>query len=218
MSDIKRKKFPPLKEVVTPIGVARYPWLSKPDTKFDADGVFKVDLLIEDVAKIAGLQKQIEEAIDQSVAQAKEENPKVARQIKRGDAPIIEDTDEDGNPTGKLILRCKTKAVRKRDGESTPKVVPIFDAAGKRTKAEVWGGSKLRLRIAIKPYFVAGTKIAGVSLDLREVQVIELVQGGSAQPKGFDAVEGGWTEDQDEQQGSFEEASAGEDAGDDGDF
>ena len=27
---------------VSPAGIAVYPWLNKPDTKFDADGVFSV--------------------------------------------------------------------------------------------------------------------------------------------------------------------------------
>ena len=33
-------------KLVTPKGVAKYPWLTKADTKFNPDGVYKTDLLI----------------------------------------------------------------------------------------------------------------------------------------------------------------------------
>ena len=33
-------------EFTTPKGIAQYPWLSKPDTKFNEEGVYKVDLII----------------------------------------------------------------------------------------------------------------------------------------------------------------------------
>lgn len=35
------------KSVITPRGVAMYPWLTKPDTKFNADGIYKMSLSIE---------------------------------------------------------------------------------------------------------------------------------------------------------------------------
>jgi len=35
-----------LNKFVTPKGVAQYPWLTKPDTKFSEEGVFKVSLAI----------------------------------------------------------------------------------------------------------------------------------------------------------------------------
>ncbi len=35
------------KAVITPRGVAMYPWLTKPDTKFDAEGIYKMSLAVE---------------------------------------------------------------------------------------------------------------------------------------------------------------------------
>ena len=32
--------------ITTPTGVALYPWLSKPDTKYNKDGEYKVDLVL----------------------------------------------------------------------------------------------------------------------------------------------------------------------------
>ena len=49
-------------KIVSPEGVSQYAWLTKPDTKFDKDGRYKVNLVVP-TDKASSLIKQIDEEI-----------------------------------------------------------------------------------------------------------------------------------------------------------
>jgi hypothetical protein len=51
----------------TPKGIAQYPWLSKPDTKFSEEGDYKVNLILSKEEAIPIL-KQINEVFAENVA------------------------------------------------------------------------------------------------------------------------------------------------------
>lgn len=183
---------PKLEKFVTPVGVAVYPHLVRPDTKFDSDGVYTAQVAIEadDAAKLI---EQLENARDTFAAEFKKENK--AKFAKATIAAVYEDEiDDEGELTGRVLIRAKQKAIiRGRDGEEYVKTVKLFDAQNNRiTPSSVWGGSRLILAGVLIPYYMASTKEVGVSLRLGAAQILELVEGdgGNAESFGFGEQEG----------------------------
>jgi len=164
----------------TPQGVAQYPWLSKPDTKFSEEGDYKVNLILSKQDAIPIL-KQINEVYAENYE--KELKKAKGAQIKKAPPPYLEELNEAGEPTGNIILKFKSKAAYKP---------AIFDAKGiPMIDSNIWGGSEIKINGSAAPYFTPLIG-AGVSLRLRAVQVIQYVEGGSgtADRFGFEAVAG----------------------------
>tara|TARA_R100000935_G_scaffold13582_2_gene27213 strand:- start:1170 stop:1835 length:666 start_codon:yes stop_codon:yes gene_type:complete len=167
----------------TPKGIAQYPWLSKPDTKFNEEGEYKVNLVLtkEDATPVI---EQINAAFAENLKVQMKENGK---DIKTANPPYMNELDDDGKPTGNVIIKFKSKALYPP---------AIFDAKGDVMKeSNIWGGSEIRVNGSIAPYYVKLIG-AGVSLRLRAVQVIQYVEGGtgSADRFGFEEVDGGFVQ------------------------
>jgi len=151
----------------TPVGVAKYPHLNKPDTAFDSEGKYKAELLVsQDEAK--PLIKLIEDA---AVAEHGSANYRVPYQ-----------TDEE---TGEVAFKLQSKYQPK-----------FYDTAGQLVpegkEPRIGGGSRLRLKGYLNVYKVSGQ--AGVSIQLTSCQIVEAMQGMNG--AGFDALEeGGFTID-----------------------
>jgi hypothetical protein len=183
---------------VTETGTAIYPYLIEPDTKFNADGEYKVklklapDSVIKDAKgkSLGDVQSFIDAMAEKSLEKAKQENK---GKIKEADVPY--EIDED---TGEVLVNFKLKAVGKtREGKEFTQAPALFDAKGKPAEPEaIWGGSLLKVSFEVVPFY---TKLigAGVSLRLKAVQIIELRKGGgaSAENYGFGAEEGYEEED-----------------------
>ena len=168
----------------TPKGIAKYPWLSKPDTKFNEEGEYKVNLILskEDAAPII---EQINAAFAENVKAEVKKNK--GKDIKTANPPYMDEVDDDDKPTGNIIIKFKSKA-------AYPPA--IFDAKGNVMKeSNIWGGSEIRVNGSIAPYYVKLIG-AGVAIRLRAVQVIQYVEG-SANPErfGFEEVDGGFIQE-----------------------
>ena len=168
----------------TPKGIAQYPWLSKPDTKFNEEGEYKVNLVLtkEDATPVI---EQINAAFAENLKVQMKENGK---DIKTANPPYMNELDDDGKPTGNVIIKFKSKALYPP---------AIFDAKGDVMKdSNIWGGSEIRVNGSIAPYYVKLIG-AGVALRLRAVQVIQYVEGGtgSADRFGFEEVDGGFVQE-----------------------
>jgi hypothetical protein len=171
----------------TPAGVAQYPYLNKPDTKFNPEGEYKVNLELnaDDAAEICTF---LDEQLAAAVAKAKKENP--GKKIKEGTAGY--DVNED---TGKVTLKFKLKAkVNTKSGDSFDQKVVLFDAKGKpiTSAPNIGGGSKVKVSYEVVPYYTAIAG-AGVSLRVKAVQILELVEysgGASADAYGFGEEDG----------------------------
>ncbi len=180
--------------IVTPSGVAIYPHLINPDTKFNPVGEYKVSLsLSEDEAT------PIIEKINSSLEQAKEMIPE-GKKAKEAELPYFIETDEDGNKTNRYVFKFKMKAkITTKDGRTIEMSPKIFDSQGKIIKGldSIWGGSTLRVSADLVPFYVAAVG-AGVTLRLKAVQVIELVKGGGSDGSsfGFDKTDGYVAEEQ----------------------
>lgn len=172
---------------VTPKGTAQYPYLTKPDTKFNPDGEYKISLELDDPAQISTLTSFLDEQHELSVAKAKEENK--GKKIKEGDVPYSLNEE-----TGKVTVRFKLKAkVSPKNGDPFEQKVALFDAKGAPlgSKVSIGGGSKVKVAYELIPYYTAIAG-AGVSLRLRAVQVIDLVEysSGGAGAFGFGEEDG----------------------------
>jgi hypothetical protein len=204
--------------LTSPKGIAKYPWLNKPDTKFDPSGVFRVSLLFdpEEVQPFLDrLDEMADEAFEETKADLLEKGNKLgAKQLTRNDPYEMEIDRETAEETGKVEVKFKMKhLIKTKDGEIelTPS---LFDAQGKsvdRNEVNVFGGSILRVNFTPRKYYVAGQKMAGVSLQLNAVQIIELAErGGNADYYGFGVEEDGFSADDADSGGDFS-ADTGDD-------
>ena len=174
--------------MVTPPGVAVYPHLTTPDTKFDANGVYKVSLSLTE-EEAAPLIEKVEEVQEEATGMI----PPGKRQ-KFSEPPYYDEMDDQGQPTGRVIFKFKMKAkVNTKDGRTLEMSPKLFDSEGTlMTDVEsIWGGSVLRISADMSPFYVAAVG-AGVSLRLKAVQIIDLKTGGGAgaESYGFEATKG----------------------------
>lgn len=153
---------------VSPKGIAGYPKLTRPDTKFKAEGEYSTSLTIS--KKIAApLIATIEEAYVEEFGQ---------KAVAKANYPFKE--DEEGN----VVFKFKSK--------NKPK---LYDAAGKPIKStdelNIGSGSVLKVAGAISCRAVSGKNYA--TLYMNQVQIIDLVEF-SGSP--FEAEEGGFVADE----------------------
>jgi hypothetical protein len=178
-------------KIVSPEGVSKYAWLTKPDTKFDKDGHFKVNLIVS-AEEAQPLIQQIDAEMKKSAEIAKEKNKKA---VKMANPPYETETDDTGAETGNIEFKFKRKAqIIASDGIVITFKVAIFDSSGTpMTDTNVWSGSKMKVSAELVHWYTAMAG-AGVSLRLRAVQITELVEGGSdnASGYGFDKVDNGY--------------------------
>lgn len=212
----EKKKSP---TYTTPKGVAVYPHLVNADFRFDKErGSFHVKLKLAADAeiKVDGAMRDMGEYLEElrqgAIKQAKIDNPKVAKSkkgIKEADLPIQEDIDEDTDEaTGYVLYNFKMPhKIKKKDSDEILTLEPrLFDATGVAMKpSTIFGGTTMKVAFQVWPFYTALVG-AGISLKLRACQILELVEGGSAESYGFD------TDDTDTETG---DADAGDDKGSD---
>lgn len=163
--------------------------LDKPSTKFDKDGVYSTNILLseEEGTKLA----------DEIKAVRTEQFKKFGKGTKVTEltqcvpfTTVDEETGEEmPDEEGRYVLKTKAGAYIK-DGKPTFKP-QLFDAKGNKvTINNIGAGTVAKLAVELSGYSVAGK--TGVSVKLKAVQIIDLVEfgGGSAESYGFGEEEG----------------------------
>lgn len=195
-------KKPQPQKITSPRGVASYPWLNKADTKYNAAGVFSVNLLVPQ-ADAQGLCDQLDALAEASFKEAVEAaKPQDKKKITKAE-PYALDFDKEGEETGLIKFHFKMiNNVTPKKGDPFVQTPKLFDAAGKLldSKVVVYGGSLIKVSFQPIPYFMASAKAAGVSLRMMAVQVIKLISGGGSS----DAGEYGFEEEEGYTQETFE--------------
>jgi len=197
------KKYEKKPQHRSPVGVFKFPNLTKPSTKFNPEGVFDVTIRLDKKTAAALEAKHaadFREAIEQGQKDFDALPLKSRAKIKFSPAERIGTVVYDEateKPTGEVEFKFKRKAsgVSKKDGKAWTAKVPVFDAKGTPiVGVDVWGGSEGRVSYELSPYFVPSTGAAGLSLRLIAAQVTKLVTKGaaSADSYGLDEVEGGY--------------------------
>ena len=168
---------------ISELGEAIYPHLNKPDVKFNENGEYKVNLKIpEDKAK--GMIAIYEKAIQNSISEA--ETKLNGKNVKLAPKPY---SIENGN----VIFKYKMKAtgINRKTKEAFSQRPALFDA--QKTpfphSQSIWGGTKGKVAFIAKGYYVPALG-AGVTLQLKAVQIIDLVEGGSKQGDLFEKEDG----------------------------
>jgi hypothetical protein len=204
------KKKTPIK-LRTPSGRLGWPKLTEPDfgskdyPKPDGEYSTKLILKSDDPVTqqfIKSLQPHYEAAIADAKVEFAKLKPETRKKLKDvTENPLFTELldKETEEPTGEIEFKFSKKAsfvAQKgpRAGERVNVKVALFDAKGGviQKAPQIWGGSVAKVAFVASPYFISGTGIAGLKLNLDAVQIIELRQGGgkSAGDYGFGEEEG----------------------------
>ena len=175
-------------KIVSPRGIAVYPWLNRPDTKFSADGDFKVTLKVQ-AEDAAPLIQKLDEIISSYKTAQSKADPKLNQYTVA--PPYEEEMDDQGNLTGKYLFKFKQKAkIHTKDGRVIDMKVALVDASRTPTTVNVGGGSELKIAATVFPYAMSTTKSIGLSLRPSAVQILSLVSGKSNAAAMFDDEDG----------------------------
>ena len=157
---------------VSVAGESIYPHLVKPDVRFNELGEYKVTLKVSK-QDATNMVKQIDQAIVDSLAKAEKDTK--GKKVKDAPKPYTEESDF-------VFFKFKMKAsgVNRKTQEKFSQRPTLFDAKKNPISADtsIWGGSIMKVAYQPVPYYTPMLG-AGVSLRLKAVQVIKLVQGKS---------------------------------------
>lgn len=195
--------------ITSPFGVAIYPRLNEPDTKFKPEGEYSVGLAFDgdDEAALA-LIKKLEAERDEQFAKFISENPKKKKTATVASV-YTDEMDDEGEETGRIILKFKMRAsgVKKETQKAWTMRPSIFDSLKQeitKNAPNIGGGSILRANFETSTSFIESAKAFYLTLRLNGVQIKELKSfgGRSADSMGFDEVEDGFDGNEGKAEGS----------------
>lgn len=191
----------------TPKGLAQYPSIKTPDTKFNPEGDYKVNLVMEDDEKTNALVSKLEALLEDFY----ENDDDVLYAISKGRKVVTQDIYEK-DEEGRIVMKFKQKAViTKKDGSKIPIKIRQFDSKGKPIDVNIGRDSVIKVSFTANPYYMPSTRTCGLSLRLLAVQVISLNEFGdaSASSYGFEEEEGYNGEEPEDSSKSFEDIDNG---------
>lgn len=192
---------------VTPAGIAGFCHVIQPDTKFNPEGDYKVELLLDPAAEstskfIEFLDGMMEKAEQDAQAWAEEQRErkglKRAKAVKRGMEPYEEVEHPQHGDVIRIRLSSKASGVNAKTGERWHREPPPqFDSAGNKLPKPVlfYGGSTIAVSGEFNTYVNPKGEF-GITRRIRAIQILELVSGGGGAPKtaaeaGFEVNENG---------------------------
>jgi len=201
----KPKKLPPLN---TPRGVAVFPSLNAPDTKFKPEGEYAVRLAFDpndaDVQTlIAELERRQELGWQEALAELDAAGRKKFEKTYTKAPVFTEEVDKEGDETGRILINFKMKAsgTSKKTQKKWEQKPTILDAKGVQMKnpPDIYGGSTLRIGFETTCGPVPSSKLFYISCRLMLVKIIDLVSRGgySADAFGLGDEEEGYEADDD---------------------
>jgi len=162
----------------------------EPDTRFNEDGEYSIQVVMpeEEAAQVC---EQLEALIDVEFDKVVKDKPQAKATLSK--RPITEpEMDQDGNATGSVVFKSKLKAkIKGKNGQTYKQKVNVVDAKRNPMMGEQLIGNGSVVKIAVEPvtYYMPSSKTVGVSLRLKALQVIDLVEHGTA-TSIFDEEEG----------------------------
>ncbi len=176
--------------LISVVGEFVYPHLNKPDVRFNEAGEYKVTLKVPS-AKAKEMLDSIDKAIETSIADAEKDTGK---KVKTAPRPYTIEGDN-------VFFKFKMKAtgVNRKTKENFSQRPVVIDSQKNPmpNTVSIWGGTTGKVAYQMRAYYVPALG-AGVTMQLKAVQVIELVEGGSKQLDLFDKEDGYVNEVKDE--------------------
>ena len=172
-------------------GSAMWAKVMEPDTKFVPEGQYTIKVVIP-VTEAAELCEQLDSYATQKLAEVVKEQPKLKAVLSTTPAYTTE-YDDDGNDTGNVTFNCKLKAVQVlRDGTKRVQKPFVCDSKVKPINPDtlIGNGSKVIVKVQPNPYMMPATKTVGVTLRLKAVQVIDIVEYGNNAASIFEEEDG----------------------------
>ena len=181
MADLKRYSTPP--------GIAVFPRLANPDTKYNELGTYKADLALDaDADSTQPFMAAMLADYKEHTGKAHPKNPDKGNR----DAFYYTETDDEGEYTGRIVLKLRvSNKLVKKTGKVWERKPRQFDAFLKPIEVNPWGGSKMI--VSFEVYAWSGKDNSkGFSLQPIGVQIIDLIsgEGPDASDMGFSAQEG----------------------------
>jgi len=180
------------KNIMVLSGTAMWAKVFEPDTKFNPDGDYTINLQMP-VAEATPMCEKLDEIVQAKFDEAIEKDPRLKNTLTTQccSNPVYD--RDTGDDTGNVEFKFKLKAkVRKRDGTTYEQQPAVVDSKRVPLTKETLIGNGSKVKIAFEPvsYVMPSTKKAGVSLRLKAVQVIDLVEYGNSATSVFDEEDG----------------------------
>jgi hypothetical protein len=180
------------KNILVLEGNAVWAKVFEPDTKFNPLGDYSINLQMTE-ADAAPMCEKLEGLIQETFKKAVKEKPPLKNSLTTQDVMSVVYDRETGDPTGDVEFKFKLKAkVQKRDGSWYEQEPVVLDAKKTPLTGDtlIGNGSKVKVAFEPIPYVMQSTKKVGVSLRLKAVQVIDLVEYGNSASSVFDEEDG----------------------------
>ena len=180
------------KNILVLEGTALWAKVFEPDTKFNPLGDYSINLQMP-VAKAATMSEQLDQIVQAKFKEAIKEDPRLKNTLTTQEVnqPVYD--RETGDDTGNVEFKFKLKAkVQKRDGTYYEQQPAVLDSKKIPMSKDILIGNGSRVKVAFEPipYVMGSTKKVGVSLRLKAVQVIDLVEYGNSTTSVFDEEDG----------------------------
>jgi len=180
------------KNILVLEGTALWAKVFEPDTKFNPLGDFSINLQMP-LADAAVMSEQLESIVQAEFKEAIEKDPRLKNTLSTQDVcqPVYD--RDTGDDTGNVEFKFKLKAkVQKRDGTYYEQQPAVLDSKKVPISKDtlIGNGSKVKVAFEPIPYVMSSTKKVGVSLRMKAVQVIDLVEYGNSATSVFDEEDG----------------------------
>ena len=180
------------KNILVLEGTALWAKVFEPDTKFNPLGDYSINLQMP-LADSVAMSEQLDGIVQAKFKEAIKEDPRLKNTLTTQDVcqPVYD--RDTGDNTGNVEFKFKLKAkVQKRDGTYYEQQPAVLDSKKVPMGKDTLIGNGSKVKVAFEPitYVMASTKKVGVSLRLKAVQVIDLVEYGQSAASVFDEEDG----------------------------
>ena len=180
------------KNILVLEGTALWAKVFEPDCKWNPLGDYSINLQMP-VADSVEMSEKLDQIVQAKFKEAIEEDPRLKNTLTTQDVcQVVYDRDT-GDDTGNVEFKFKLKSkVQKRDGSYYEQQPTVLDSKKVPLNGDtlIGNGSKVKVAFEPVPYVMGSTKKVGVSLRLKAVQVIDLVEYGNSATSVFDEEDG----------------------------
>jgi hypothetical protein len=180
------------KNIMVLEGSAQWAKVLEPDTKWNPLGDYTINLQMSQ-ANSAEMCERLEQIVQEEFSKAIKEKPPLKNTLTTQAVVNTVYDKETGDDTGKVEFKFKLKAKgQRKDGSYYEQQPAVIDAKKQPLPKDMLIGNGSRVKVAFEPipYIMQSTKKVGVSLRLKAVQVIDLVEYGNSATSVFDEEDG----------------------------